>query len=106
MNSAITAWALNLSAGHPTRRGTIDEFLNGCDFLVNIGCQWRDIATPESAGSASSPGPRPAGAFDPGKHRCGFADPPSAADQHAARGASVIARPGAGLAARAWWVRQ
>jgi hypothetical protein len=28
MNSAITAWALDLSAGHPTRHGTIDEFLN------------------------------------------------------------------------------
>jgi hypothetical protein len=36
LNSAITAWALDLSAGHPTRRGTIDEFLNDCDFLVTI----------------------------------------------------------------------
>ena len=36
MISAITAWALDLSAGHPTRHGTIGEFLNGYDFLVTI----------------------------------------------------------------------
>jgi len=36
MIRAITAWALNLSAGHPTRHGTIGEFLNGYDFLVTI----------------------------------------------------------------------
>jgi hypothetical protein len=36
MNSAITAWVLDQSAGHPTRRGTIDEFLNDCNFLVTI----------------------------------------------------------------------
>src|SRR5579864_2569383 len=34
--SAITAWALDLSAGHPTRHGTIGDFLNGYDFLVTI----------------------------------------------------------------------
>jgi hypothetical protein len=34
--SAVTAWALDLSAGHPTRHGTIGEFLNGYDFLVTI----------------------------------------------------------------------
>jgi len=58
MNSAITAWALDLSAGHPTDHGTIDEFLNDCDFLViitkaidgEILCQLH--ATPECAGSA------------------------------------------------------
>ena len=36
MISAITAWALDLSAGHPTRYGTIGEFMNGYDFLVTI----------------------------------------------------------------------
>jgi hypothetical protein len=36
MISAIAAWALDLSAGHPTRHGTIGEFLNGHDFLVTI----------------------------------------------------------------------
>jgi hypothetical protein len=36
MNSAITAWALDLSAGHPTRHSTIDEFLNDTGFLVII----------------------------------------------------------------------
>jgi hypothetical protein len=36
VDSAITAWALDLSAGHPTRYGTIDEFLNNSDFLVTI----------------------------------------------------------------------
>ena len=36
VDSAITAWALDLSAGHPTRYGTIDEFLNDSDFLVTI----------------------------------------------------------------------
>jgi hypothetical protein len=56
--SAITAWALDLSAGHPTRHGTIDEFLNDCDFLVTIikiadgeiSCQIH--ATPGRAGLA------------------------------------------------------
>jgi len=32
VDSAITAWALDLSAGHPTRYGTIDEFLNTAIF--------------------------------------------------------------------------
>jgi hypothetical protein len=58
LNSAITAWALALSAGHPARRGTIDEFLNDCDFLVTItkvaeseiSCEVH--ATPRCAGSA------------------------------------------------------
>jgi hypothetical protein len=58
INSAITAWALDLSAGHPTRHGTIDEFLNDCDFLViitkaidgEISCEVH--ATPKCAGSA------------------------------------------------------
>jgi hypothetical protein len=36
VTGAITAWALDLSAGHPTRHGTIDEFLNDSDFLVII----------------------------------------------------------------------
>jgi hypothetical protein len=36
LERAITAWALDLSAGHPTRQGTIDEFLDGSDFLVII----------------------------------------------------------------------
>jgi hypothetical protein len=36
MHSTITAWALDLSAGHPTNHGTIDEFLNDTDFLVTI----------------------------------------------------------------------
>ena len=36
MASAITAWALDLSAGHPTDHGTIVQFLNDCDFLVII----------------------------------------------------------------------
>jgi hypothetical protein len=36
LERAITAWALDLSAGHPTRQGTIDEFLNDSDFLVTI----------------------------------------------------------------------
>jgi hypothetical protein len=36
MHSTITAWALGLSAGHPTDHGTIDEFLNDTDFLVTI----------------------------------------------------------------------
>jgi hypothetical protein len=58
MNSAITAWALDLSAGHPTRYGTIDEFLNDSDFLVTItkvagGEILAEVhATPGSAGSA------------------------------------------------------
>jgi|HubBroStandDraft_6_1064221.scaffolds.fasta_scaffold95182_2 hypothetical protein len=58
MNSAITAWALDLSAGHPTRHGTIDEFLNDSDFLViitkaidgEISCEVH--ATSKCAGSA------------------------------------------------------
>ena len=58
IDSAITAWALDLSAGHPTDHGTIDDFLNDCDFLVivtkaidgEILCQVH--ATSESAGSA------------------------------------------------------
>jgi hypothetical protein len=58
MNSAITAWVLDLSAGHPTRPGTIDEFLSESDFLViitkvadgNISAEIH--ATPASAGSA------------------------------------------------------
>jgi hypothetical protein len=58
LNSAITTWVLNQSAGHPTRRGTIDEFLNECDFLVTItkvaegeiSCEVH--ATPRCAGSA------------------------------------------------------
>ena len=58
VDSAITAWALDLSAGHPTRYGTIDEFLNDSDFLVTItkvadGEILAEVhATPESAGSA------------------------------------------------------
>jgi hypothetical protein len=58
VNSAITAWALDLSAGHPTRYGTIDEFLNESDFLVTItkvadGEILAEVhATPGSAGSA------------------------------------------------------
>ena len=36
MISAITDWALNLWAGHPTRHGIIGEFLNCYDFLVTI----------------------------------------------------------------------
>jgi hypothetical protein len=53
VNSAITAWALDLSAG--IRRGTIDEFLNESDFLVTIikvadGEILAEVhATPESA---------------------------------------------------------
>jgi hypothetical protein len=58
VTGAITAWALDLSAGHPTRHGTIDEFLNDCDFLViitkvidgEISCEVH--ATPKCAGSA------------------------------------------------------
>jgi hypothetical protein len=58
MNSAITAWALDLSAGHPTRHGTIDEFLNDSDFLIiitkaidgEISCEVH--ATSKCAGSA------------------------------------------------------
>jgi hypothetical protein len=58
MNSAITAWVLGQSAGHPTRHGTIDEFLTDCDFLVTItkvaegeiSCEVH--ATPRCAGSA------------------------------------------------------
>ena len=34
--SAVTAWALDLSAGHPVYHGTINEYLNGYDFLVVI----------------------------------------------------------------------
>jgi len=34
--SAITAWALDLSAGHPVHHGTINEYLSGFDFLVVI----------------------------------------------------------------------
>jgi len=58
LERAITAWALDLSAGHPTRQGTIDEFLNDSDFLVTItkvadGEILAEVhATPESAGSA------------------------------------------------------
>jgi hypothetical protein len=58
VDSAITAWALDLSAGHPTRYGTIDEFLNDSDFLVIItkvadGEILAEVhATPGSAGSA------------------------------------------------------
>jgi hypothetical protein len=58
VDSAITAWALDLSAGHPTRYGTIDEFLNDSDFLVTItkvadGEILAEVhATPGSAGSA------------------------------------------------------
>jgi hypothetical protein len=58
VDSAITAWALDLSAGHPTDHGTIDEFLNDCDFLViitkaidgEISCEIH--ATSKCAGSA------------------------------------------------------
>jgi hypothetical protein len=58
MSSAITAWALDLSAGHPTRHGTIDEFLNDTGFLViitkaidgEISCEVH--ATSKCAGSA------------------------------------------------------
>jgi hypothetical protein len=58
LERAITAWVLDLSAGHPTRSGTIDEFLNESDFLViitkvadgNISAEIH--ATPASAGSA------------------------------------------------------
>jgi hypothetical protein len=58
VTGAIIAWALDLSAGHPTRHGTINEFLNDCDFLViitkaidgEILCQVH--ATSECAGSA------------------------------------------------------
>ena len=58
VNSAVTAWLLDLSAGHPTQHGTIGEFLNDCDFLVTItkvadgeiSCAVQ--ATPGCAGSA------------------------------------------------------
>jgi hypothetical protein len=58
LERAITAWALDLSAGHPTRQGTIDEFLNDSDFLVTITkvtdgkISVEVYATPGSAGSA------------------------------------------------------
>jgi hypothetical protein len=51
--SAITAWALGLSAGHPTLHGTIGEFLNGYDFLVTI----TKIAASSSAARSVSPSP-------------------------------------------------
>jgi hypothetical protein len=56
--SPVTACALDLSAGHPTRQGTIDEFLNDSDFLITItkatdGKIPVEVhATPGSAGSA------------------------------------------------------
>jgi hypothetical protein len=57
-DSIVTAWALSLPAGHPTQHGTIDEFLNDCDFSVTItkaaegkiSCEVH--ATPGCAGSA------------------------------------------------------
>ena len=58
LERAITAWALDLSAGHPTRQGTINEFLDGSDFLVTVtkvtdGKISVEVhATSESVGSA------------------------------------------------------
>ncbi len=32
----LTAWVLDLPSGHPTHPGTIDEYLNGYDFVVTL----------------------------------------------------------------------
>jgi hypothetical protein len=32
----ITAWALDLSSGHPTHPGTIDDYIDAYDFVVTV----------------------------------------------------------------------